>query len=145
MGVLVWKIKDLASRLSEAKTQEGLELVSAPFYTSQYGYKVQASLFLNGNGGGENSHMSVYIKVLFPTQIGRIFKDRQLRPIRWDLDFPNLYLMKCWNKEIMYETIVCLSKLELIQVEMLLFNYISRKLLKKNFRGHIFSNDKSLV
>lgn len=63
-GVLVWKIKDLSSRLSEAKTQDGLELVSAPFYTSQYGYRVQASLFLNGNGGGENSHMSVYIKLL---------------------------------------------------------------------------------
>ena len=63
-GVLVWKIKDLATRLSEAKAKDGLELVSAPFYTSQYGYRVQASLFLNGNGGGENSHMSVYIKVL---------------------------------------------------------------------------------
>ena len=63
-GVLVWKIKDLKSRMAEAKTQDGLELVSAPFYTSQYGYKVQASLFLNGNGGGDNSHLSVYIKLL---------------------------------------------------------------------------------
>lgn len=63
-GVLVWKIRDLKSRLEEAKNTEGLELVSAPFYTSQYGYRVQASLFLNGNGGGENSHMSVYIKLL---------------------------------------------------------------------------------
>merc|ERR1712223_416420 len=63
-GVLVWKIKDFSSRLAEAKTQDGLELVSAPFYTSQYGYRVQASLFLNGNGGGENSHLSVYIKLL---------------------------------------------------------------------------------
>ena len=62
-GVLVWKIKNLGQRLLEAK-EEGLELVSAPFYTSQYGYRVQASLFLNGNGGGENSHMSVYIKLL---------------------------------------------------------------------------------
>lgn len=63
-GVLVWKIKDFGKRLNEAKNVDGLELVSAPFYTSQYGYKVQASLFLNGNGGGENSHMSVYIKLL---------------------------------------------------------------------------------
>ena len=63
-GVLVWKIRDLQKRMSEAKNTEGLELVSAPFYTSQYGYRVQASLFLNGNGGGENSHLSVYIKLL---------------------------------------------------------------------------------
>ena len=63
-GVLVWKIRDLKKRMSEAKNTDGLELVSAPFYTSQYGYRVQASLFLNGNGGGENSHLSVYIKLL---------------------------------------------------------------------------------
>lgn len=62
-GVLVWKIKDLKARMSDSKNA-GVELVSAPFYTSQYGYKVQASLFLNGNGGGEESHMSVYIKLL---------------------------------------------------------------------------------
>ena len=63
-GVLVWKIKDFKARMAEAKTNDGLELVSAPFYTSQYGYKVQASLFLNGNGGGEGGYLSVYIKIL---------------------------------------------------------------------------------
>ena len=40
------------------------ELVSPCFYTSKYGYKLQASVFLNGNGDGEGSHVSVYIKVL---------------------------------------------------------------------------------
>ena len=72
-GVLVWKIKDFSKRLQEAKSQDGLELVSATFYTSQYGYKIQASLFLNGNGGGENSHMSVYIKIL-PGEYDSILK-----------------------------------------------------------------------
>lgn len=41
-----------------------MELISPPFYTSQFGYKLQASLFLNGNGTGENSHVSIYIKIL---------------------------------------------------------------------------------
>ena len=67
-GVLIWKIKDVTAKMAEAKAQNGsgcLELVSVPFYTShQCGYKLQASLFLNGNGAGENSHMSVYIKLL---------------------------------------------------------------------------------
>lgn len=63
-GVLVWKIADYAAKLAEAKSKEGMELVSQPFYTSQYGYKLQASLFLNGNGAGEDSHISVYIKIL---------------------------------------------------------------------------------
>ena len=48
----------------ESKKSEGLELVSRPFFTSSTGYKLQASLFLNGNGGGQNTHMSLYIKVL---------------------------------------------------------------------------------
>lgn len=63
-GTLLWKIADWSAKLSEARSKEGLELVSPPFYTSQYGYKLQASLFLNGNGPGEGTHMSVYIKVL---------------------------------------------------------------------------------
>ncbi|TRY79633.1 hypothetical protein TCAL_12385 [Tigriopus californicus] len=72
-GVLLWKIKDLRAKLDEAKSSEGLELVSMPFYTSQCGYKLQASLFLNGNGGGEASHMSVYIKIL-PGEFDSILK-----------------------------------------------------------------------
>lgn len=63
-GTLLWKITDWQSKMMEAKSKEGLELVSPPFFTSQYGYKLQASVFLNGNGPGEGSHLSVYIKVL---------------------------------------------------------------------------------
>lgn len=60
----MWKISDYSAKLAEASTKEGYELVSPPFYTSQFGYKLQASLFLNGNGAGENSHLSLYIKLL---------------------------------------------------------------------------------
>ncbi|XP_069703120.1 TNF receptor-associated factor 4 isoform X1 [Periplaneta americana] len=63
-GTLIWKISDYTAKLTEAKTKEGMELVSPPFYTSQYGYKLQASVFLNGNGAGESSHISIYIKIL---------------------------------------------------------------------------------
>ncbi|XP_011154628.2 TNF receptor-associated factor 4 isoform X2 [Harpegnathos saltator] len=63
-GTLIWKITDYASKMSEAKAKEGMELISPPFYTSQYGYKLQASIFLNGNGTGEGSHISIYIKIL---------------------------------------------------------------------------------
>ncbi len=63
-GTLLWKITDWEQKMAEAKNKEGLELISPPFYTSQYGYKLQASVFLNGNGPGEGTHLSVYIKVL---------------------------------------------------------------------------------
>ena len=64
-GVLVWKIRGLVEKMAEAKKSgSALELISMPFYTSQCGYKLQASLFVNGNGAGEDTHMSVYIKIL---------------------------------------------------------------------------------
>jgi len=63
-GVLMWKVKGLAAKMKEAKSSEGLELVSVPFFTSQCGYRLQASLFLNGNGSGEGTHVSAYIKIL---------------------------------------------------------------------------------
>ena len=63
-GLLVWRIADFWSKMAEARTKEGLELVSMPFLTGPAGYRLQVSLFPNGNGGGEGTHMSVYIKIL---------------------------------------------------------------------------------
>lgn len=45
-GTLIWKISDYTSKMAEAKTKEGMELVSPPFYTSQYGYKLQVNYLL---------------------------------------------------------------------------------------------------
>lgn len=42
-GTLIWKITDYTAKMSEAKAKEGMELVSPPFYTSQYGYKLQVN------------------------------------------------------------------------------------------------------
>jgi len=63
-GTFLWRINDVGIKINEATIKEGFELISAPFYTSQYGYKLQASLFFNGNGSGEGSHVSIYIKIL---------------------------------------------------------------------------------
>lgn len=43
-GTLIWKITDYTAKMSEAKAKEGMELVSPPFYTSQYGYKLQVRI-----------------------------------------------------------------------------------------------------
>ncbi|KAL3195841.1 hypothetical protein MRX96_015722 [Rhipicephalus microplus] len=64
-GTLLWKISDYSHKMAEAKAQEGgLEICSPPFSTSPYGYRLMATLFLNGNGSGESTHLSVYIKLL---------------------------------------------------------------------------------
>ena len=36
-GVLIWKIKNIAEKMEDAKGSEGLELVSLPFFTSECG------------------------------------------------------------------------------------------------------------
>uniref|UniRef100_A0A671MMM9 Tnf receptor-associated factor 4b n=1 Tax=Sinocyclocheilus anshuiensis TaxID=1608454 RepID=A0A671MMM9_9TELE len=39
-------------------------LFSPAFYSHNYGYRLQMSAFPNGNGSGEGSHLSIYIRVL---------------------------------------------------------------------------------
>lgn len=63
-GTLLWKITNWEARMNEAKRKESLELISPTFYTSQYGYKLQVSVFPFGNGPGLDTHMSVFIKIL---------------------------------------------------------------------------------
>ncbi|XP_022668811.1 TNF receptor-associated factor 4-like isoform X2 [Varroa destructor] len=63
-GTMLWKVTDFYAKLGDARAKEGYEVCSPPFMTSAHGYKLQASLFLNGNGSGEGSHLSVYIKIL---------------------------------------------------------------------------------
>ena len=40
-GTFLWRINDVGIKINEATIKEGFELISAPFYTSQYGYKLQ--------------------------------------------------------------------------------------------------------
>ncbi|XP_066518575.1 TNF receptor-associated factor 4a [Hoplias malabaricus] len=63
-GVLIWKLSDYSRKLQEAKLHNNHEFFSPPFYSHRYGYKLQVSAFLNGNGSGEGSHLSIYIRVL---------------------------------------------------------------------------------
>ncbi|XP_036864321.2 TNF receptor-associated factor 4 isoform X8 [Manis javanica] len=63
-GMLIWKIGSYGRRLQEAKAKPNLECFSPAFYTHKYGYKLQVSAFLNGNGSGEGTHLSLYIRVL---------------------------------------------------------------------------------
>jgi TNF receptor-associated factor 4 len=43
-GTFLWRINDVQTKIAEARIKEGFELISAPFYTSQYGYKLQVCL-----------------------------------------------------------------------------------------------------
>lgn len=63
-GTFIWKVTNFKSKLTKAKSSEDLELQSAPFYTTRHGYRLGVSLFPGGNGSGEGTHLSIYIRVL---------------------------------------------------------------------------------
>ncbi|XP_072031639.1 TNF receptor-associated factor 3-like [Amphiura filiformis] len=63
-GVLVWKIKDFDRRKRDADSGKTLSLYSQPFYSSRYGYKMCARIYLNGDGMGKGTHISLFFVVM---------------------------------------------------------------------------------
>ncbi|CAH1262955.1 TNF receptor-associated factor 3-like [Branchiostoma lanceolatum] len=63
-GTLLWKIKDYTRRKHDAVTGRTLSLYSQPFYTSRNGYKMCARVYLNGDGMGKGTHMSLFFVIM---------------------------------------------------------------------------------
>ena len=63
-GSLLWKIKNFSQHMQNAVDKTELSVYSKPFYTSRYGYKIRAQLFLNGLGSQAGEHMSIYFHLL---------------------------------------------------------------------------------
>ena len=63
-GVLVWKINDFARRRNEARTGQHVSTYSPCFYTSRQGYKMCARIYLNGDGIGKGTHISIFFVVM---------------------------------------------------------------------------------
>ena len=64
-GHVVWKITDFTKKLIRVKTGilDGM-LVSQPFQTSAFGYKMNGWVYLNGRGKMVGNYLSVYVCVL---------------------------------------------------------------------------------
>lgn len=62
-GVLMWKIRDYNQRKQDAKAGKTNSLYSQPFYTGPYGYKMCARVYLNGDGMGNGTHLSLFFVV----------------------------------------------------------------------------------
>ena len=63
-GVLLWKIDDFGRRRKEAVDGVTMSLYSIPFYTSRHGYKMCARVYLNGDGMGKGTHLSLFFVVM---------------------------------------------------------------------------------
>uniref|UniRef100_A0A3B5L5M7 TNF receptor-associated factor n=1 Tax=Xiphophorus couchianus TaxID=32473 RepID=A0A3B5L5M7_9TELE len=63
-GTLIWKIRDYKRRKQEAVAGKTLSLYSQPFYTGYFGYKMCARVYLNGDGMGKGTHLSLFFVVM---------------------------------------------------------------------------------
>ncbi|XP_052500366.1 LOW QUALITY PROTEIN: TNF receptor-associated factor 3-like [Budorcas taxicolor] len=63
-GVLIWKIRDYKQRKQEAVMGKTLSLYSQPFYTGYFGYKMCARVYLNGDGMGKGTHLSLFFVIM---------------------------------------------------------------------------------
>ncbi|XP_010136819.1 PREDICTED: TNF receptor-associated factor 1, partial [Buceros rhinoceros silvestris] len=63
-GVFLWKITDVGRKLQDSVTGRAVSLYSPAFYTARYGYKVCLRVYLNGDGTGKGTHVSLFFVVM---------------------------------------------------------------------------------
>ena len=62
-GILLWKITEFAKKRQDAVFGQQTSFYSPCFFTSRYGYKMCARIYLNGDGIGRGTHISVFFVV----------------------------------------------------------------------------------
>ena len=63
-GTLLWKIEDYQRKRQDAINGVKTALYSHPFYSAQFGYKMCAKIYMNGDGFGKGSHLSLFFVVM---------------------------------------------------------------------------------
>ncbi|XP_053396038.1 TNF receptor-associated factor 3-like [Mercenaria mercenaria] len=63
-GTLMWKLSDYTRRKQDAVQERTLSLYCQPFYTHRYGYKMCAQVYLNGDGMGKESRISLFFVMM---------------------------------------------------------------------------------
>lgn len=63
-GKLLWKIEGLKHKIKDARDKVQTSFYSRPFFTHQYGYKLCARIYPNGDGQGEGTHVSLYVCIM---------------------------------------------------------------------------------
>ncbi|XP_066477773.1 TNF receptor-associated factor 5 [Tiliqua scincoides] len=63
-GKLIWKITDYRMKKKESVEGRTVSIFSQPFYTSRCGYRLCARAYLNGDGSGKGTFVSLYFVVM---------------------------------------------------------------------------------
>ena len=67
-GLMIWKIPDIRRRYRDAVDRRTISLYSPPFYTSPHGYRMCIRTYLNGDGIGKGTHLSLFLVVMCSEQ-----------------------------------------------------------------------------
>ena len=63
-GILVWKIPDIRRHYRDAMKHQTISLYSPPFYTSPHGYCMCICTYLNGDGIGKGTRVSLFFVLM---------------------------------------------------------------------------------
>ena len=63
-GTLLWKIEGYQRKRQDAINGVKTALYSPPFYSAQFGFKMCAKIYMNGDGFGKGSHLSLFFVVM---------------------------------------------------------------------------------
>ncbi len=63
-GKAIWKIQDFNRRMRNAMEDQVTSIYSAPFYTGRDGYKMCILAYLNGDGIGKGTHLSLFFVLM---------------------------------------------------------------------------------
>ena len=63
-GALLWRIPDIPRRRRDAIDERITSIYSPPFYTGRNGYKMCIRAYLNGDGMGYKTHLSLFFVVM---------------------------------------------------------------------------------
>ncbi|XP_031570478.1 TNF receptor-associated factor 2-like [Actinia tenebrosa] len=63
-GIMLFKITQVARKRADAVSGRQISFYSPAFYTDPHGYKMCARIYLNGDGMGKGSHISLFFVVM---------------------------------------------------------------------------------
>ena len=63
-GAFLWRIPEVQRRIRDAKMGRITSIYSPPFYTGRNGYKMCIRAFLNGDGSGKGTHLSIFFVLM---------------------------------------------------------------------------------
>jgi len=101
-GHMVWKIDNYDHRYNQAVTGKTTALHSAPAFTDKYGYKFCARLYLNGDGMGKGTHMSLFF-VLMKSEFDNLLQWPFTKTVTFTLinqDNPDLNVKESFNADV---------------------------------------------